>query len=192
MTTAKPSARYGAMWGRACGRLCSTDLHHLQGHDRQFSRENGSSRLNRTIRACGLPRMGLANEAAGRAQSRPIREAGQFDSLILQSTAGRIRARIRRRSPLGVRIGAQTSEKLLERKPQQRGRGRIGDRDARRFEQLSRLDGLNQRLESDCPPDRPLACSKKRLQRALRPSLCPPPFGFKNVFQRLGAEAMGD
>jgi len=33
MTTAKPSARYGAMWGRACGRLCSTELHHRWGHD---------------------------------------------------------------------------------------------------------------------------------------------------------------
>ncbi|UPJ76836.1 hypothetical protein [Bradyrhizobium sp. 187] len=27
MTTAKPPARYGAIWGRASGRLCSTELH---------------------------------------------------------------------------------------------------------------------------------------------------------------------
>jgi len=33
MTTAKPPARYGAMWERACGRLCSTELHHYRGHD---------------------------------------------------------------------------------------------------------------------------------------------------------------
>ena len=33
VTTAKPSARYGAIGGRACGRLCSTELHHLRGHD---------------------------------------------------------------------------------------------------------------------------------------------------------------
>jgi len=33
MTTAKPPARYGAIWGRACGRLCSTELHHQLGHD---------------------------------------------------------------------------------------------------------------------------------------------------------------
>src|SRR6478736_1833202 len=34
VTTAKPSVRYGAIGGRACGRLCSTELHHLRGHDR--------------------------------------------------------------------------------------------------------------------------------------------------------------
>ncbi|WP_316194263.1 hypothetical protein [Bradyrhizobium sp. SZCCHNRI3052] len=33
MTTAKPPARYGAIWERASGRLCSTELHHLRGHD---------------------------------------------------------------------------------------------------------------------------------------------------------------
>ena len=31
MTTAKPPARYGAIWGRAYGRLCSTELHHHWG-----------------------------------------------------------------------------------------------------------------------------------------------------------------
>jgi len=35
MTTAKPPARYGAIWRRACGRLCSTELHHQLGHDLQ-------------------------------------------------------------------------------------------------------------------------------------------------------------
>ncbi|WP_210419199.1 type IIL restriction-modification enzyme MmeI, partial [Bradyrhizobium sp. NAS80.1] len=30
---AKPPARYGAIGGRACGRLCSTELHHHWGHD---------------------------------------------------------------------------------------------------------------------------------------------------------------
>jgi len=25
--------RCGAIWGRACGRLCSTELHHKRGHD---------------------------------------------------------------------------------------------------------------------------------------------------------------
>ncbi|WGS01594.1 hypothetical protein MTX23_12570 [Bradyrhizobium sp. ISRA436] len=39
MTTAKPPARYGAMGGRACGRLCSTELHHQWGHDRWSRRE---------------------------------------------------------------------------------------------------------------------------------------------------------
>ena len=32
MTTAKPPARYGAIWGRASGRLCSTELHDHSGH----------------------------------------------------------------------------------------------------------------------------------------------------------------
>src|SRR5262249_49511004 len=32
VTTAKPPARYGAICGRACGRLCSTELHHHWGH----------------------------------------------------------------------------------------------------------------------------------------------------------------
>jgi len=34
VTTAKPPVRYGAIWGRAYGRLCSTELHHHWGHDR--------------------------------------------------------------------------------------------------------------------------------------------------------------
>jgi len=33
VTTAKPPARYGAIWERASGRLCSTELHHHRGHD---------------------------------------------------------------------------------------------------------------------------------------------------------------
>jgi Protein of unknown function (DUF1524) len=35
MITAKPPARYGAVWERACRRLCSTELHHHWGHDRK-------------------------------------------------------------------------------------------------------------------------------------------------------------
>jgi len=35
MTTAKPPARYGAIYRRACGRLRYTELHHAVGHDRQ-------------------------------------------------------------------------------------------------------------------------------------------------------------
>src|SRR5262249_30109174 len=33
VTTAKPPARYSAICRRACGRLCSTELHHQWGHD---------------------------------------------------------------------------------------------------------------------------------------------------------------
>jgi hypothetical protein len=33
MTTAKPPARYGAIYGRAGGRLRCTELHHAVGHD---------------------------------------------------------------------------------------------------------------------------------------------------------------
>ena len=32
MTTAKPPARYSATWGRACGRLRATELHHHKGY----------------------------------------------------------------------------------------------------------------------------------------------------------------
>jgi len=47
VTTAKPPARYGAICGRACGRLCSTELHHHWGHDRSpFTRRNFLHRIN--------------------------------------------------------------------------------------------------------------------------------------------------
>jgi hypothetical protein len=34
VTTAKSPARYDAIWARAYGRLCSTELHHHWGHNR--------------------------------------------------------------------------------------------------------------------------------------------------------------
>jgi hypothetical protein len=39
----QPPARYGAICGRACGRLCSTELHHHRGHDRALCAYVGST-----------------------------------------------------------------------------------------------------------------------------------------------------
>ena len=33
MTTAKPPARYGAMWGARAGGFATAELHHHRGHD---------------------------------------------------------------------------------------------------------------------------------------------------------------
>jgi hypothetical protein len=50
MTTAKPPARYGANYGRACGRLRYTELHHAVGHDRQKNfRQTGFASVRQTI-----------------------------------------------------------------------------------------------------------------------------------------------
>src|SRR5262245_19199314 len=50
MTTAKPPARYSAIYGRACGRLRSSELHYSQGHDR------GTDRQPRSSRSCEPPK----------------------------------------------------------------------------------------------------------------------------------------